>query len=117
MKSKAERLEIFKRSLLRAKSAASLSEALQQIAEILNRIEDRHSGIPFDPEHWMSDGRLYPPQHDAERLVPDHPNVRRFRSRQHNTFIGNNGAIEIQDLTGEVLLAKRGENRKGVWNQ
>ncbi len=117
MKSKAARLELFKRNLLRAKSAGTLDEALKRIADTLNRIEDLHSGVPFDPDQWAMDGRLNPPQIDSEREVPGFSKVRRFRSRQHNTFIGMNGAVEIQDLAGNVIIAKRGKNGKGVWEQ
>lgn len=64
----------------------------------------------------MDDGRMDPPQADSARSVPSHPSVRRFRSSSHNTFLGDNGAIEIQTLAGETIFSKPGADGEGVWN-
>ena len=74
------------------------------------------SDVPFDPSKWQSDGRMYPPQDDSERAVPEHPNVRRFRSRRHNTYIAMNGALEIRTIDGDVLLSKTGADGRSVWD-
>jgi hypothetical protein len=66
------------------------------------------TSIPFDPANWQNDGRMDPPQMDSLRAVPDRSDVRRFRSKPHNTLIGDNGAIEIRDLSGRPLLTKPG---------
>jgi len=85
------------------------------LSSILNSVEDELSGVPFDPSKWQSDGRMYPPQDDSRRHVVGYPNVTRFRSRRHNTFIGENGSIEIVELGGAVLLRKHGADGKHVW--
>lgn len=56
-----------------------------------NAVEDELSGEPFDPEAWMSQQRMYPPQEDNSRPVAGFPGV----VRGHNSFIGSNGAIEM----------------------
>jgi len=75
------------------------------------------SGVPYDPSKWRTDGRLYPPQLDSERKFSGHPKVRRFRSLQHNTLIGENGSIEIRALAGATVFSKNGADGKGVTEQ
>jgi hypothetical protein len=111
---KLERLtEIFRRLALAA-PAPSDTDALDLIALIMNQVEDQMSGVPFDPENWRNDGRLYPPQPDSVRIIVDRPDLKRFRSKGHNTFIRSNGAIEIRTLDGYVEFAKLGADGKGV---
>jgi hypothetical protein len=49
---------------------------------------------------------MYPPQMDNLKEVPGHPEVKRFRSKKHNTLIGDNGAIAIRDHTGQTIFSK-----------
>jgi len=114
MASKAERFEEFLRRLLAAPAAASASEALSQIGAVLNQVEDELTDIPFDPDSWQDDGRMYPPRPDAERLVPSSEVLRRFRSRGHNTFVSRSGAIEIRDLAGNIVALKAGADGRTV---
>jgi hypothetical protein len=81
-------------------------------------VEDEFTTIPFDSDKWRTDGRMYPPRSDSVRQVPDRPNVKRYRSRGHDTFIAENGAIEIAapaSMGGRVYLAKPGVDGKDVW--
>ena len=115
--SKQERLDMFCQRLKDSPAAADAEEAFDQIQSILNEVEDEHSGIVYNPETWMSDGRL-PPQMDSVRSAGGRPDIRRFRSRHHNTFIGANGAIEIQlAIDGTVVTSKAGADGRMVWNQ
>lgn len=116
MLSKAERFQKFLDALAEAPCASSSDEATAQLAASLNATEDLWSGVPFNPESWASDGRMYPPQHDSGRAVPGRPDLRRYRSRAHNTFIAANGATEIQAVAGgAVILQKTGCDGRGVW--
>jgi hypothetical protein len=108
--SKVERMQIFLKRLAAEKPARSADQALALLAENLNAVEEEHSGIPYNPKLWQADGRMYPPQEDNRRIVPDRPSLRRYRSAEHNTFIGLNGSIRIQDLDGKVMLDKPGHN-------
>jgi hypothetical protein len=90
-------------------------EVLAQFSNILNRVEDELTSIPYDPENWLVDGRLYPPQADSARPVPGHPLAVRYRSRKHNTFVGANGSIEVQGIDGCVHFRKRGADGRSVW--
>jgi hypothetical protein len=97
--------------------ASTFQEAYDQLCTVLNEIEDAMTSIPYNPENWQADGWMYPPQQDSLRKVEGHPKVPRFRSLRHNTYIGENGAIEIQ-TTGsepEVVFAKPGADNRGVW--
>lgn len=112
---KSERLQEFFRRLGAAPLATSSEAAFEVLAATLNAVEDDLTDIPADPIRWMTDGRMYPPLPDSRREVPDHPEVTRFRSRAHNTFISRNGAIEIRDFADQVLFRKAGADGKHVW--
>ena len=111
MASRRERLDEFLRRLAISPAASSLAEAWKLIDETLDEVEDEMSGIPNNPTTWLTDGRMYPAQPDNLRDVPGHPAVKRLRSRDHNMFIGTNGAICIVQIsTGEVALDKPGDD-------
>ncbi|HEX6086448.1 MAG TPA: hypothetical protein VF266_18110 [Thermoanaerobaculia bacterium] len=111
---KEQRLRELIRRLRLAPPAASFDEARRLLETTLNAVEDEMSGVPFDPARWQSDGRMYPPQDDSERTVPGQAAVRRYRSRRHNTFIGNNGALEIRTVEHEILLRKAGADGRFI---
>ncbi|MEA2329088.1 MAG: hypothetical protein QOE68_4047 [Thermoanaerobaculia bacterium] len=114
---KAQRLIEFLRRLRWAAPASNAVEAFELVARTLNTVEDKFSGTPFEPSAWQTDGRLYPPQLDSRRVVPGRPGVTRYRSRSHNTFIAENGAIEIQTIEGVVLLSKVGADGENLWSR
>lgn len=112
--SRRDRFREFLRRLLDAECAESQSAALALIAETLIAVEDEMTEIPNLPDNWQTDGRMYPPQSDQARDVTDHPDLVRYRSRGHNTLVRDNGAIEIRDLQGDILLSKPGKDGVGV---
>jgi hypothetical protein len=114
---KAQRLTEFLRRLRWAAPPSDAQEAFDLIARTLNAVEDEFSATPFEPSAWQTDGRLYPPQADSQRAVPGRADVTRYRSRSHNTFIAENGAIEIQTIDGVVLLSKPGADGESVWRR
>jgi hypothetical protein len=108
-----ERFAEFLRRLERVPAASSFEEAYRQLGDILNAVEDEMTSTPYDLASWRTDGRLYPPQLDREMSV-DRPGVRQFRSVKHFTLIAVNGAIEIQEVSGQVVLSKAGSDGKHV---
>jgi len=108
--SKGKRLKLFFERLEAATPVSSADEALNLIKRILNEVEDEHSGAECNPDAWKDDGRMYPPQEDSRRDVPDSPSLRRYRSAKHNTLVGLNGSIRIQDLDGKTLIEKAGSD-------
>jgi hypothetical protein len=114
---KAERFAEFLRRLGAAPAASSFTEAFRQLGDILNAVEDELASIPYDPANWQNDGRMYPPQLDSARIVPGRSDVTQFRSRAHNTLIGDNGAIEIRDLSGRPFLTKAGTDGRMISEQ
>jgi hypothetical protein len=107
---KRERLQIFLKRLQAAAAARSADEAFSLLCKILNAVEDEFSEVPYNPLLWRSDGRMYPPQESSRASVQNRPSLRRYRSVAHRTFIGQNGAIRIETLEGEILLDKPGED-------
>jgi len=57
---------------------------------------------------------MYPPEVDNAREVPGRSDVIRFRNKAHNTYVRENGAIEICSSKGEVLFSKYGADGLGV---
>ena len=72
---KSERITAFLERLKSAPAASNHDEAMGQIVEILNRVEDEMTSIPYDPTFPANDGRMYPPQPDSKRLVPNRSDV------------------------------------------
>ena len=113
---KAQRFQMFIAAMRTLPSAATGAEGLEQIARTLNAVEDEHSGVPFNPGTWLTDGRMYPPADDYRREVPGRPDVTRFRSRSHNTYIRANGAVRIEVVgTREVVLERPGRDGRNVF--
>lgn len=113
---KEDRLEEFLRRLGESPLANTFDEAYSQLCNILDEVEDEMTSIPNQPENWQTDGRMYPPLSDSVRSVPNHPLVKRLRSRGHNTFIGVNGSIEIQVVgSGVAIFSKPGNDGRRVW--
>ena len=113
-RSKEERLAEIWRRLSDAPACRSHDEALQQLGEIIRDVEDEWTEIVWDPENWQTDGRMYPPLEDSARDVPERQDLVRYRNRGHNTFIRDNGAIEIYDTAGTVVFSKLGADGRGV---
>lgn len=118
--SRKERLELFFQRLGESHHFQNLNEALDGLSQILNQVEDEFSGVPYQPDEHETDGRMYPPQADSVREVDGYPAVSRLRHKGHNTFISENGAIEIRVATvptesAHLLFQKLGSNGKGVW--
>jgi hypothetical protein len=111
---KAQRFAEFLRKLGAAPAASNFDEAYHQLCDILNAVEDEMTTIPYDPTSWQNDGRMYPPQMDSLRAVPGRDDLKRFRSKSHNTLIGDHGAIEIRDISGRVIFSKPGSNGRAV---
>lgn len=112
--SKEDRFAEFLTRLWAAPSASSAEEAFCLLGDTLNQVEDELTDIPYAPEHWQMDGRMYPPHADAVREVPGRDDLVRYRSKAHSTYIRSNGAIEIHDINGTVVFSKSGADGKGI---
>jgi hypothetical protein len=108
--SKLERLAVFLARLQRCMPASNSAAAYALVTRELDNVENELSETPANPQLRETDGRLYPPQADSAIEVPDRNDLKRYRSRRHNTWIGANGAIRIEDLDGVLLLSKPGSD-------
>jgi hypothetical protein len=112
--SKSERFREFLNRLQKSTPANSHDEAFRLLSDTLNQVEDELTDIPFQPEQWQTDGRMYPPEEDNARELEGRSDVIRYRHKAHNTFIRDNGAIEIRDVSGELLFEKSGSDGRSV---
>lgn len=110
------RIRVFYERLQAAPAASTHDESYALFCSTLIAVEDELSGVPNNPNNWLSDGRLYPPQPDRAYGVDGFPDVVRYRSFGHNTYIAKNGAVEVKIIpTNEVDFVRLGANGKGVW--
>jgi hypothetical protein len=108
------RLQEFFARLERHRPFTSFEDAFQSMVATLEAVEDELTGIPNCPSNWRVDGRLYPPQEDHWHSV--RPGVTRMRTKEHNVFVADNGAMEIQEVTSNlVVLSKAGADGRKVW--
>ena len=112
--SKSERFREFLNRLQKSTPASSHDEAFKLLIDTLNQVEDEFTDIPFQPEQWQTDGRMYPPDADSAREVDGRSDIIRYRHKAHNTFIRDNGAIEIRDVNGELLFEKSGSDGRSI---
>jgi hypothetical protein len=116
--SKAERLAEFFRRLGEAGAASSFDEAYRLLCSTLDQVEDEMSGLPNEPERWMTSDRMFPPQSDRMSSV-EGCDVKRFDNLRHITYIAANGAIEIRskrrrDGAIEVHFSKAGSDGQNI---
>lgn len=104
MTSRAERLAEFISRLAAAEACDSADAALTQLSDILKAVEDEFSGVEFDPDFPRDDGRMYPPREDSRRRVDGRPDLRRYRSVAHNTFVSEDGALPIEGVRDKLCL-------------
>ena len=109
-----QRLEIFYSRLGDAPACASFAEAFELLGTTLIAVEDELSGLPFNPDFPLSDGRMYPPKSDAHREVPGRADLHRYRNKGHHTYFSEGGAILIVDLDANPLLDKPDVNGRSI---
>jgi hypothetical protein len=105
-----ERLAEFYRRLSTLPAAQSASEALDQISQTLEEVEDQLRGIPKQsppPPPDMPDGRMYPPLANFTRTMPG--GGMEARTRGHVIHLGPGGSIGIRNKrNGAIEFEKPG---------
>lgn len=109
-----DRLAEFIHRMEAAPPCSSKADAFDQLSMTLIAVENEVSGIPFDPNFPLDDGRMYPPRADASRTVPGRADLERFRSAKHNTYFSEDEAILIVDLEKRVILDKADSQARRV---
>jgi hypothetical protein len=69
---------------------------------------------PNDLANWMTDDRICPPLADRRFAVEGRPDLRRYASAAHNTFIRDNGSITTVIRHGPVVFEKAGADGRGT---
>lgn len=105
--------EIFRR-LADGPAVATHDEAYRLLCMTIDAVEDELTTTPNVPADYLTDGRIYPPQSDRRYRVAGRPDLIRYASRGHNTFIRENGAIAIALKDGTIVFEKAGANGQGA---
>jgi glycosyl transferase family 1 len=93
---RAERLAEFYRRLATELTATSADEALHQVSEVLDTVEDELSGIPRQsppPRQAVAGARMYPPLDD--RIIRYEDGSLSARTRGHRIEIEASGSVTI----------------------
>lgn len=112
---KQQRLQEIYRRLAEAPAAGTFAEMRRQLNDVINAVEDQLGRIPYNPENWRHDGRIYPVEDDNVFEVTGHPRVTLLRARKNLVYIGDNGSAEIRNASGDVAFRKPGIDGLGVW--
>jgi hypothetical protein len=111
---KGQRLAEILRRLAAAPPSASHDDAYTLLCETIDTVEDEMTTTPNIPANHATDGRIYPPQNDNQRFVKGRPDLMRYKSKGHNTFIRDNGAITIALKNGTIVFEKPGADGQGT---
>lgn len=109
-----ERLAVFYERLRNAASCASHDAAFALLSVTLTEVEDELSGAPNRVENHLHDGRMYPPLPDNTFTVKGRPELTRYRSRGHQIYISDQGALLIAKSDGSVELSKPSANGEEI---
>lgn len=114
-----QRFSMILERLRAAAPATSMDEAYAMLCNVMNSVEDEYSGVVYDPDNFLNDGRFYPPKADARRSIAGREDLVRYRSRLHNTFLSSDGAIRIEAVaknnqSPEAILDKPGHSGRRV---
>ncbi|MFJ6215079.1 hypothetical protein ACIQGZ_17345 [Streptomyces sp. NPDC092296] len=103
-----ERLAIVYQRLTALPPATGPDEALRQLADTLDSVEDEHSGVPRNPNPGLKpDGRMYPPRADFIHREEDGTLV--ALTRGNTIYAEPDGSLRITDRhTGETVYQRPG---------
>jgi hypothetical protein len=106
-----QRLALFVSTLEQAPAAFDGMSARKLVDIMLNGVEDAHSGLPYEPDKWMTHDRIYPPQ-DDQKQINAIAGATLYHARRHSVWFGDNGSIRIEVRMGPdrglILLDKPG---------
>ncbi|MBB1260169.1 hypothetical protein [Streptomyces alkaliterrae] len=103
-----ERLALVYQRLRDLPPARTAEEALHQLDTTLTKVEDEHSGVPFNPNAGLaSDGRMYFPREDFTTRHPD-GSVTALTKGQVITAQPNGELTITSRRTGEVVYHRPG---------
>ena len=112
---KLARLGEFLRRMTEAPAAGGADEALGLITELLDAVEDEHSGVPNDPTGPRADERMFPPIVRYHFAIEGRPDLDGYRQKAHDTIIAANGAILIRvRKTMKIGFEKAGRDGRRV---
>ncbi|HYT59575.1 MAG TPA: hypothetical protein VEL06_05360 [Haliangiales bacterium] len=103
-----ERLAIFYRRLEAAAPATNADEALNLVCRLIEQVEDEFCAVPREePPPLKFTGRMYPPQQDRVRRLPEGGVV--ANTRRHRIYCQPDGTISIVHVPSrKTVMTKDG---------
>ena len=107
--------EIYRR-LSAAPASATAEKAMELLRRTIDDVEDEMTDLPNNQGRIQDDSRIYPPAEEFSFPVAGRPDLVRYRHVRHNTFLRDNGAIEIREAPpgGRVMFEKAGADGRKV---
>jgi len=106
-----ERLEVFYRRLKTAPPAASADEAMNLVCRLIEQVEDEFCPVlREEPPPLVFSGRMYAPQRDRMRRLPQGQLV--ANTRHHRIYCQPDGAINIVHMPSrKSVMIKDGKKK------
>jgi len=103
-----ERLAIFYRRLEAAAPATNAEEALSLVCRLIEQVEDEFCTVPREePQPLRFTGRMYAPQQDRVRRLPEGGVV--ADTRRHRIYCQPDGTISIVQMPSrKTVMIKAG---------
>jgi hypothetical protein len=95
-------------------STENAEQALELVAKLLIAVADELSGITFNPRLSAERRSNAPAEGRCSTRSQGRPDLTRYRSRRHNLYVSDDGAIRIDEVGGKCLLSKPGRSGRTI---
>lgn len=103
MKTKSERINLFFNELGNVEPASSIEEAISQVEQVLDEVEDKYSGLPYDRSNWGKGERMYLPPLSVAGAWKITEEFKRANLSGNYFYIHTDGSMACADWNSAVI--------------